>query len=161
MNSKMSNEESSRRELTEAFAQCGDEQGSGYVAINKLKEVMRAVGFEPRQAEVKKLTAKLMENKTARSEHPDEMNVDELVLLLKERLEQRGGEAEMRSAFGMFDVDGKGFISLEDLKSVAQQLGELIPEEQLKEMITEADTNNVGYVTERDFFAVMKKTLLY
>jgi len=102
-----------------------------------------------------------MENKTARSEHPDEMNVDELVLLLKERLEQRGGEAEMRSAFGMFDVDGKGFISLEDLKSVAQQLGELIPEEQLKEMITEADTNNVGYVTERDFFAVMKKTLLY
>ncbi len=93
---------------------------------------MRAMGFEPRQAEVKRLTAKLMENEEKRGQHGDSMTMDELAELLKEKLAERGGEAEMRSAFALFDTDNKGFISIGDLKKAAEELGEKIGEEQLK-----------------------------
>uniref|UniRef100_A0A0N4UKL0 EF-hand domain-containing protein n=1 Tax=Dracunculus medinensis TaxID=318479 RepID=A0A0N4UKL0_DRAME len=95
------------------------------------------------------------------SEISDSISVDELMDLLREKFDERSGLNEMRTAFELFDNTSKGYISVDDLQRVARELGEEIDDEQLKEMIVEADSEGFGKVSEADFFTVMKKTALY
>uniref|UniRef100_A0A0M3IFS4 Centrin n=1 Tax=Ascaris lumbricoides TaxID=6252 RepID=A0A0M3IFS4_ASCLU len=150
----------SRQQLEEAFALC-DFNSSGYIPVRNLKVVMRALGFEPRSDEIRNLTAKIMENKVLRNSHPDCVGIDELADLLADKMDQRDGISEMRAAFQLFDSDSKGFISVDDLRKVADELSETVDDEQLLEMINEADSCHSGHVSEADFCAIMKKTSLY
>lgn len=61
----------------------------------------------------------------------------------------------------MFDKDQKGYINFEDLKRVVAELGENINDDELWDMIKEADATKNGHVNENDFMAMMKKTSLY
>ena len=55
-------------------------------------------------------------------------------------------EVEMREAFRVFDKDGNGFISAQELQSVMCNLGEKLSEEDVREMIREADLDKDGQV---------------
>lgn len=46
----------------------------------------------------------------------------------------------------MFDKDGNGFISSEELRHVMTNLGEKLTDQEVAEMIREADTNGDGMV---------------
>ncbi|ETN76129.1 EF hand [Necator americanus] len=90
------------------------------------------------------------------------MDVDEFLEILKEDGGEKDETAdEMRTAFKLFDKEGKGWITAENLKQVAQELGEQLSEEDLEEMIKEASQDAEGRVAEADFFAIMKRTCLY
>lgn len=67
----------------------------------------------------------------------------------------------MLKAFRLFDDDETGKISFKNLKRVAQELGEKISDEELMEMIEEADRDGDGEINEEEFMRVMKKTQLY
>ncbi|EFO27206.1 hypothetical protein LOAG_01271 [Loa loa] len=149
--------EYSRRELQEAFSKC-DPRGTGTTSIKNLKTILRSLGFEPRNDEIRVLTAKIEENGKRQK---DKVTFKELSNLLSEKLDERNGIKEMHAAFELFDSDSKGYITIDDLRRVAEELGETIAENQLKEMILEADTRGNGNVCEDDFYTVMKKTSLY
>jgi centrin-2/centrin-1 len=55
-----------REEIEKAFEHC-DSTSSGFIAIKRLKIVLRSMGFEPRQSEVNQLIKKMQENGVARS----------------------------------------------------------------------------------------------
>ncbi|EJW82075.1 EF hand family protein [Wuchereria bancrofti] len=141
--------EYSRRELKEAFSKC-DPEGTG--------TILRSLGFEPRNDEIRVLTEKIEGNG---KQQKDKVTFKELSDLLSEKLDERNGIREMHAAFELFDSDFKGYITVADLRRVAGELGETIAEDQLKEMILEADTRRSGNVCEDDFYTVMKKTALY
>uniref|UniRef100_A0A915Q2Q2 EF-hand domain-containing protein n=1 Tax=Setaria digitata TaxID=48799 RepID=A0A915Q2Q2_9BILA len=149
--------EYSRRELQEAFSKC-DPESTGVTSIKNLKTILRSLGFEPRNDEIRVLTAKIEENGKQRK---DKVTFEELSALLSEKLDERNGVREMRAAFELFDSDFKGYITIDDLRKVAKELGETIAEDQLREMILEADTRGSGNVCEADFCTMMKKTSLY
>ena len=50
-------------------------------------------------------------------------------------------------------------ISASDLRRVADLIGEKLTDDEIREMIEEADRDNDGEVTEEDFVRVMKKTV--
>lgn len=50
-------------------------------------------------------------------------------------------KAEIRLAFGLFDSDGDGFITFQDLKRVMRNCGESLSDSELKTMFTKADVN--------------------
>jgi calmodulin len=55
-------------------------------------------------------------------------------------------EEELREAFKVFDKDGSGYISARELSHVMANLGEKLTEEEVDEMIKEADTNGDGQI---------------
>ena len=59
-----------------------------------------------------------------------------------------GGESEeeLREAFRVFDKDGNGFISAAELRHVMTNLGEKLTDEEIDEMMREADTDGDGQV---------------
>ena len=46
----------------------------------------------------------------------------------------------------MFDKDGDGFITVQELRNVMMNIGEKISEEEILDMIKEADTDGNGKV---------------
>ncbi|KAG0087262.1 hypothetical protein BGZ93_011067 [Podila epicladia] len=65
---------------------------------------------------------------------------------------------ELSRVFQLFDTQGKGYIRMEDLKRIAGELGITMSDQQLEEMIDEADRDGNGAVTAEEFGRVMKKT---
>ncbi len=55
-------------------------------------------------------------------------------------------EEEIREAFRVFDKDGNGFISAAELRHVMTNLGEKLTDEEVDEMIREADIDGDGQV---------------
>jgi Ca2+-binding EF-hand superfamily protein len=57
----------------------------------------------------------------------------------------------------LFHPCSSGFITFKNLKRVAKELGENLTDEEIQEMIDEADRDGDGQVSEEEFFRIMKK----
>lgn len=77
--------------------------------------------------------------------------------LMTERMNGRDMREEIIKTFELFDEDGKGKITFKDLKRVAQELGEGLSDDELQEMIDEADRSGEGGINMEDFYRIMKK----
>ena len=77
------------------------------------------------------------------------------------KMANRDPKDEILKAFRLFDDDETGKISFKNLKRVAKELGENMTDEELQEMIDEADRDGDGEVSEEEFIRIMKKTSLY
>lgn len=74
---------------------------------------------------------------------------------------EKDSREEILKAFRLFDDDETGKISFRNLKRVAKELGENMTDEELAEMIEEADRDGDGEINEEEFLRIMKKTSLY
>lgn len=66
--------------------------------------------------------------------------------MMAKKMKDTDSEEEMREAFRVFDKDGNGFISAAELRHVMTNLGEKLTEEEVNEMIKEADIDGDGHV---------------
>ena len=55
-------------------------------------------------------------------------------------------EQELLEAFKVFDKDGDGFISADELRIVMTSLGEKLTDQEVDDMLNEADTNGDGKI---------------
>ena len=77
------------------------------------------------------------------------------------KIAERDPREEILKAFRLFNDDSTGKISLRNLKRVARELGEAMIDDELQEMIDEADRDNNIEISEEEFIRVMKKTNLF
>ncbi|XP_046567507.1 calmodulin-A-like isoform X1 [Haliotis rubra] len=76
----------------------------------------------------------------------------------KESILQKYSESqirELREAFRLFDKDGDGSISTDELGTVMRNLGQFPSGDELKDMITEIDIDGDGTFTFEEFVQVM------
>lgn len=62
------------------------------------------------------------------------------------KMKDEDSEEELREAFKVFDKDGSGDISAAELRHVMTSLGEKLTDEEVDEMIREADIDGDGKV---------------
>ncbi|CAM6000011.1 unnamed protein product [Sphagnum balticum] len=98
----------------------------------------------------KKEKAPLKPTRKARSELTEEQKqeIKEAFDLFDTDGVERDPREEILKAFRLFDDDSTGKISLKNLKRVARELGETMTDEELQEMIDEADRDGDGEISE-------------
>ena len=65
---------------------------------------------------------------------------------MSKQLSSRDTAGEIREAFKVFDKDGDGFISVEELREIMGNMGEKMTKEEVDEMIQEVDMDGDGRV---------------
>lgn len=143
-----------RADIKEAF-ELFDTDGSGTIDVKELKVAIRALGFEPKKEEIKRMIADVDKDATGSITFADFQH------LMTQKMSEKDSNDEIIKAFRLFDDDDTGAISFRNLKRVARELGENLSDEELREMISEADLNGDGQVDQSEFLRIMKKTCLY
>ena len=143
-----------RQDIKEAF-DLFDSEGTGVIDIKELKVAIRALGFEPKKEEIKKMIAEIDKDGTGK------LSFDDFLSLMTVKMAEKDSKEEILKAFRLFDDDETGTISFKNLKRVAKELGENLTDEELQEMIDEADRDGDGEVNQDEFLRIMKKTSLY
>ncbi|XP_042181588.1 caltractin isoform X1 [Oncorhynchus tshawytscha] len=146
--------EEQKQEIREAF-DLFDTDGSGTIDVKELKVAMRALGFEPKKEEIKKMIADIDR------EGSGTIDFNDFLCMMTQKMSEKDSKEEILKAFRLFDDDGTGKISFKNLKRVAKELGESLTDEELQEMIDEADRDGDGEINEQEFLRIMKKTSLY
>jgi len=116
---------------------------------------IRALGFEPKKEEIKKMIADVD------PEGSGKLSFDNFLALMSIKMAEKDSKEEILKAFRLFDDDDTGKISFKNLKRVAKELGENLTDEELQEMIDEADRDGDGEISQEEFLRIMKKTSLY
>ncbi len=146
--------EEQKQEIREAF-DLFDTDGSGTIDAKELKVAMRALGFEPKKEEIKRMISEVDKD----GSHTIDFN--DFLELMTAKMAERDPREEILKAFRLFDDDDTGKISFKNLKRVAKELGENMTDEELQEMIDEADRDGDGEINEEEFLRIMRKTSLY
>ena len=66
---------------------------------------------------------------------------------------------EIKEIFNLFDADGSGHISHNEMATVMRAMGLTPSKAQLKEIIKQIDTNNDGSIQWNEFLAMMQEKL--
>eukprot|EP00483_Globobulimina_turgida_P000962 UN00964 len=139
-----------KRELKEAF-ELFDTDNSGTIDMKELRAAMKALGYDAQKEELKKIRFELDKD------IGDEINFEEFLEIMTGRICKADTRDDINKIFRLFDEDNTGYITLRNLKKICQELGEDINDEELKEMIEEADKDGDGVVSPDDFWYMMKK----
>ncbi|KAH7716680.1 calmodulin [Aphelenchoides avenae] len=138
-------------EFKEAF-ELFDKDGDGRVTARELGIVMRSLGHEPTDQELLDMVHEIDEDGNGTIE------LEEFVKMMSKKVKVDENEKELREAFQVFDRDNDGFISPFELRHVMINLGEKLSEEEVVEMIREADLDGDGKVNFTEFVFMMRGT---
>eukprot|EP00656_Telonema_subtile_P009297 TRINITY_DN1436_c0_g2_i3.p1 TRINITY_DN1436_c0_g2~~TRINITY_DN1436_c0_g2_i3.p1 ORF type:complete len:170 (-),score=75.88 TRINITY_DN1436_c0_g2_i3:145-654(-) len=146
--------EQQKNECREAF-DLFDTDGSGTIDAKELKVAMRALGFEPKKEEIKKMVNDLDRDGDGT------VDFDEFVQMMSGKMGAKDAKEQLLEGFALYDEEESGKITFENLKRVAGELGETMGDDELQEMIDEADRDGDGAINEEDFLTMMKEVGLW
>lgn len=146
--------EEQKADIKEAF-DLFDPDGTGRIATKELKVAIRALGIEPTKEELKKLVADVDPDSVGK------LSFEEFLDIMTVKMSEKDSKEEVLRAFRLFDDDDTGKISFKNLKRVATELGETLTDEEIQEMIDEADKDGDGEISQEEFLRIMRKACLY
>ncbi|XP_029470682.1 calmodulin-like isoform X2 [Rhinatrema bivittatum] len=135
-------------EIKEAFS-LFDKKGDGTVNIKEVGTVMRSLGQNPTEAELQDLI------NAADARGKCTISLLEFLTMMARKMKDTDSEKEITEAFRVFDRDNNGFISAAELRHILTNLGEKMTEEEVNEMIQEADVDQNGQINYEEFVQMM------
>lgn len=154
-------DEKEMKEINQAFDMNCSQDGEEQLSSEDLKTAIRSLGFEPRADEIQKLVEKFS------NRNGTGINRDGFHKIMAFKLGSAPGRHdnssndEISKVFNLLDLDKTGMITMENLRSISKELNEDITDEELHEMIAEADFDGDLMINKQEFYNIMKKTSLY
>merc|ERR1711934_737111 len=118
-------------EIREAFS-LFDGDASGAIDVRELKAAMRALGFEVKNDELKKMITDVDNDGNGTIEF------GEFLGMMTAKTGEKDTREDIEKVFKLFDDDNTNKISFRNLARVAEELGENIDDEELQDMINQA-----------------------
>lgn len=111
---------------------------------------MRSLGQNPTEQEVKEMVEKVDSDGNGTIEFPEFLDLAFRIIKSVDLA------SEVREAFRLFDKNGDGYISSEELKSILSNNGEKISDNELDAMIKDADIDGDGKINYEEFVTVLE-----
>ena len=132
--------------MKEAFT-LFDTDNDGKIAPSELGILMRSLGGNPTQAQLKSIVAE--EKLTA----PFDFN--RFLELMSKHMKPEPFDRQLRDAFKVLDKDATGFVSVSELRHILTSIGEKLEPSEFDEWIREVDVGKDGKIKYDDFIARM------
>ncbi|USP77643.1 Calmodulin [Curvularia clavata] len=133
--------------LTCLFLQ--DKDGDGQITTKELGTVMRSLGQNPSESELQDMINEVDADNNGTIDFP------EFLTMMARKMKDTDSEEEIREAFKVFDRDNNGFISAAELRHVMTSIGEKLTDDEVDEMIREADQDGDGRIDYNEFVQLM------
>jgi len=124
---------------------------AGAIDVRELKAAMRALGFEIKNEELKKMVTDIDNDGNGTIEF------GEFLGMMTAKMGEKDSREDIEKVFKLFDDDNSSKITFKNLARVAEELGETIDDEELQDMINQADRDGDGAINVDEFYRIMKK----
>ncbi|KAL2507368.1 Calmodulin-7 [Forsythia ovata] len=126
-----------------------DMDGDGCITIEELGFMMSSLGLKPTEAELQLMI------KQVDADGNGKIDFLEFLNLMVQMKTDTDSEEELKEAFRVFDTDQDGFISAAELHHFMLNLRKNLTNEEVDEMIHEADDDGDGQINFEEFVKVM------
>ena len=133
-----------RKEYQEAF-EMFDVNKDGSISKKELEYILRSLNEDPEEEEIQQLLDEVDVDGNG------EIDFEEFVALMGKRQKQIDLEAEIVNAFKVFDKEENDLISITDLRHILSNLNEFMSEDEIDDMLFEADSDYDGFINYKDF----------
>lgn len=118
---------------------------------------MRSLGQNPSESELQDMINEVDADNNGTIDFPGMMSAREFtqtladcriefLTMMARKMKDTDSEEEIREAFKVFDRDNNGFISAAELRHVMTSIGEKLTDDEVDEMIREADQDGDGRI---------------
>ena len=125
-----------------------DKNGDGIINAADFERVMESFGIPSTLPELKQMMEELG------TSGKDSIDFNEFVTLMSNH--SLDSDKELQEAFKIFDKNGDGRLSAEDLKEVMKMFGEKSTDKEVAEIIKLFDFDGDGQINYSDFVKMMK-----
>ncbi|XP_061339004.1 calmodulin-2/4-like isoform X1 [Gastrolobium bilobum] len=122
---------------------------TGCITVEELATVIRSLDQNPTEEELQDMISEVDADGNGTIEF------DEFLNLMAKKMKDTDAEEELKEAFKVFDKDQNGYISASELRHVMINLGEKLTDEEVEQMIKEADLDGDGQVNYDEFVKMM------
>mmetsp|Transcript_20904 Transcript_20904/g.23644 ORF Transcript_20904/g.23644 Transcript_20904/m.23644 type:complete len:254 (-) Transcript_20904:43-804(-) len=88
-------------------------------------------------------------------EYPNGILFEQFVKELNRKLGERSTKREINKIFELFDKKKKGFLSVEDFRLVAKEIGETMSDEAITQLLKDASEKNEDQIGFNEFYELM------
>nr|DAD33720.1 TPA_asm: hypothetical protein HUJ06_012571 [Nelumbo nucifera] len=132
--------------MKEAFS-LFDTDGDGRIAASELGILMRSLGGNPTQAQLKEIVAQ--EKLTS------PFNFPRFLELMSKHMKSEPFDRQLRDAFMIIDKDSTGYVTVSELRHILTNIGEKLEPAEFDEWIREVDVGSDGRIRYEDFIVRM------
>jgi calmodulin len=130
----------------------------GQITTKELGTVMRSLGQNPSESELQDMINEVDADNNGTIDFPGRgvwaptstptltRPCTEFLTMMARKMKDTDSEEEIREAFKVFDRDNNGFISAAELRHVMTSIGEKLTDDEVDEMIREADQDGDGRI---------------
>ncbi|KAH9682412.1 calmodulin-like protein 8 [Citrus sinensis] len=150
-------------EFKEAFC-LFDKDGDGCITVEELATVIRSLDQNPTEEELQDMINEVDSDRNGTIEFGEFLNLMAkkmkgskyvFIYFLFVMYQETDAEEELKEAFKVFDKDQNGYISATELRHVMINLGEKLTDDEVEQMINEADLDGDGQVNYDEFVKMM------
>lgn len=123
-----------------------DKNKDNVISADELKQLMQSYG---ETAPISQVQDMINEVKVGG------IDINAFVRVMQKTMENTETVENLREAFKVFDKDANGFISVTELRDAMINYGEKLSQEEVEEMVTEADIHKDGHINIEEFIMMM------
>ncbi|RZB49559.1 Calmodulin-like protein 8 isoform B [Glycine soja] len=121
----------------------------GCITIEELSTAIRSLDENPTVEELQIMMNEVDMDGNGTIEFGEFLN------LMARKMKETEAEEELKEAFRVFDKDHDGYISPSELRSVMRTIGEKVTDEEVEQMVKEADLDGDGLIDYEEFVRMM------